>query len=291
MKQIAGRAGRYGLHDPDETPCGFVTTLHSNDLPLLHSALSEPIVPITHARIGPSPETLRATWQALPRNSSTNTVYEVHHYVASLGKAYRFAEYPKLWEIATFVDSQGGELTMDDKRLMMTAPIPWRDEACMEVVQTFVRMYRNRMSVDLKVCLRNTEYMQTMLEVEEMMAEGLTPTSSTKTLHLLETFHKILGLYLWLSFRNPVAYADFERVHEWKERAEKVLEWSLQGVNASLKSKDLLEMEMRYVERRRERKARNGVDYIGRRQNMAETSLRRSEERQSAVNNFVRISG
>jgi ATP-dependent RNA helicase SUPV3L1/SUV3 len=211
--------------------------------------------------------------------------------VATLGKAYRFSEYPKLWEVANFVDTKGGELTMDDKKLVMLAPIPWRDEACMEVVENFIRLYRNRMSVDLKVCLRNTDYIETIEEVEEMMSEGLTPTSNTKTLHMLETFHKILGLYLWLSYRNPVAYADFDNVQEWKERAEKVLEWSLQGVNANLKSEDVLEMERQYVERRKERKALSDVEYTARWQKMAELALKRAEERREVVNSFVKISG
>lgn len=285
IKQIAGRAGRYGLHD--DNPAGFVTTLHESDLPIIREALDSPIVPIKHARIGPTSESLRATAQALPLGSSTNTVYEVHHYVSTLGKAYRFAEFARLWEITSFIDNKGGEMTLDDKKLLMSAPIPWRDEACMEVVETFVRMYRNRLSVDLRQSLRNTDYMQTINSVEEMMAEDLAPTSSPRTLQVLETFHKVLGLYLWLSFRNPVTYADFERVHELKRRAEKVLDWSLQGVNASMKSKEDLEMERIYTTKQKERRARD-VNWIGKRQSQVEYALKRAERRM-AMDEYVRV--
>jgi ATP-dependent RNA helicase SUPV3L1/SUV3 len=280
MKQIAGRAGRYGLLD-DDNPAGFVTTLYENDLPKLRKALEAPVVPLQHARIGPSNLSLREIAQALPLGSSTNTIYEAHNYIAALGKAYRFGEYPSLWEITNFIDSKGGQLTVEDRKMLMAAPIPWRDEACMEVVELFVRMYRNRMSVSLRQSLRNTEYMQTVIGVEEMMAEGRAPTSSQRTLQVLETFHRVLGLYLWLSFRNPVIFAEFEEGHELKERVEKVLEWSLHGVNASMKSKDAFEREQMYMLNKKH--GSRNVHWLGKRQMQAKQSQERSESRISYV--------
>jgi hypothetical protein len=38
------------------------------------------------------------------------------------------------------------------------------------------------------------------------------------TLRDLEMFHRVLGLYLWLSFRNLVMYADYETVCKLKKR-------------------------------------------------------------------------
>jgi len=49
-----------------------------------------------------------------------------------------------------------------------------------------------------------------------------------KQLQGLETFHKILVVYIWLSFRNPVSYPSHQEATELKERLERVLHWCLQ---------------------------------------------------------------
>ncbi|KAK0546592.1 RNA helicase [Tilletia horrida] len=53
IKQIAGRAGRYGTPEEEEggkePPGGVVTTLHEEDLPFVHAALASKIIPIQKA--------------------------------------------------------------------------------------------------------------------------------------------------------------------------------------------------------------------------------------------------
>ena len=49
VKQIAGRAGRFGTAHPT----GHVTCLHQSDVPLLHEAMGEASVPLQQARIMP----------------------------------------------------------------------------------------------------------------------------------------------------------------------------------------------------------------------------------------------
>ncbi|KZT54320.1 P-loop containing nucleoside triphosphate hydrolase protein, partial [Calocera cornea HHB12733] len=51
-KQIAGRAGRFGLHGPDDAG-GEVTTLFPSDLPILKTAMGVPNAPLRRGLLGP----------------------------------------------------------------------------------------------------------------------------------------------------------------------------------------------------------------------------------------------
>ncbi|TFY81585.1 hypothetical protein EWM64_g2426 [Hericium alpestre] len=51
VKQIAGRAGRFGLHANTREP-GIVTTLHEQDIPFLRTALAAPVTYLAYARVG-----------------------------------------------------------------------------------------------------------------------------------------------------------------------------------------------------------------------------------------------
>lgn len=54
IKQIAGRAGRFGTSSDDSG--GQVTTLYSNDLRALHAAMEAPVTPVTHGGLRPTSE-------------------------------------------------------------------------------------------------------------------------------------------------------------------------------------------------------------------------------------------
>jgi ATP-dependent RNA helicase SUPV3L1/SUV3 len=153
MKQIAGRAGRYGLDSSSSQ--GLVTTLLPNDLPILRSALASPNEPLRHAILGISAQTLSSIAQALPHGSKTDTMLEVPRYVAMLGNHFEFRDMSELDRITQFVDGRVGgrhhrELTLAEKQMLMTAPIPWRDPECMDIIKMFLGMYRMSLSVDVR---------------------------------------------------------------------------------------------------------------------------------------------
>lgn len=130
-----------------------------------------------------------------------------------------------------FIDTRGRNLTVPDRLLHMMAPIPWRDDTLLEVVAKFIRMYSEDMRVELLPALAGTRFMPTMLRIEEQMAAGVPPASNPRTLEVLEGFHKIVVIYIWMSFRNGVAYSNHKDVSELKKRVEVALEWALQGMS------------------------------------------------------------
>jgi ATP-dependent RNA helicase SUPV3L1/SUV3 len=161
---------------------------------------------------------------------------EVPRYVAMLGNHFEFRDMSELDRITQFVDGRGGgrhhrELTLAEKQMLMTAPIPWRDPECMDIIKMFLGMYRMSLSVDVRKSLLHTRHMETLNFVENKMEKDGRGGSTTtaETLRDLETLHRVLGLYLWLSYRNPVTYADYDTVYELKKRVEHALDWSLRG--------------------------------------------------------------
>ena len=80
-----------------------------------------------------------------------------------------------------------------------------------------------------------------MPAIQEGNEKEKTPTkyqiSKTKlmneVLSTLESFHKTAVMYIWLSYRMPVVYAEQEEVVRVKKRVEGALEWCLEGMTTA----------------------------------------------------------
>jgi ATP-dependent RNA helicase SUPV3L1/SUV3 len=230
IKQIAGRAGRY-YADGEDSPGGLATTLYPNDLPILHDALATPLPPIQTAYVSAPMHALVNVLQALPPRPTTATIHEVHLYIAKMRPIYRFEDLNKLYDICQFIDTYAGELTLDDRNRFIKSPIAWWDPLCVKVASRFMQMYRDSMRVVLVQSLKNSNLLETLRRTEIWMTANRPPPPLLGALSLLETFHKVLVLYLWLSLRNPVVFCDQEVAMELKARVERALQWSLQNMS------------------------------------------------------------
>ncbi|GLB35606.1 putative helicase superfamily c-terminal domain [Lyophyllum shimeji] len=230
-KQIAGRAGRYGMHGASE-PCGYTTALFPSDVAFIRRTLELPVSPLPFARIGPTKESFQAFALALPPSASTHAIYEAHRYISRLPPMLRYAEVgaSRLRDICEFVDTRGPKLPLADRLNLVQAPVAWRDPACMELVARFVGMYQEEMDVDLMKALEGTEFMANLERIEGKMREEGRRRASAEVLGSLESFHKALVLYVWMSFRQPLAWNSHEEVAALKTRVEKGLDWTLQAL-------------------------------------------------------------
>jgi len=125
-------------------------------------------------------------------------------------------------------------MNITDRLMLLFAPIPWRDRATTEIILQFLNMHSSSMSVDFMKGIKKTGYLETMLKVEDDMAKK-SPHSDIDTLMRLESFHKVIVFYVWMSFRSPVVYSEFLMVADLKLRLEKVLNWSLDGLSKKQK--------------------------------------------------------
>jgi ATP-dependent RNA helicase SUPV3L1/SUV3 len=229
IKQIAGRAGRYGLHEGD-APQGYVTTLFKTDLPIVRAAMAATPQPLVHAHISAGIDIINSISEALPTDSSTLAIYEAYVYLSKMRPVYRPEEMPRLIDRCRFLDKLAGSLTLDDRDLLMKSPVPWRDDLALQFVVNVMRLYKGEMSVELSRALEGGPLMNVLSAAEESL-EKPDFTVDIRHLEIMETFHKVLVLYLWLSMRNPVAFFEYEEATKLKLRVERVLHRYLQNLN------------------------------------------------------------
>lgn len=244
IKQIAGRAGRYGLH-ADAEAGGLCTTLKAADLPFLRKTLPVPFSPLPFARTAPTTKSWALTASVLPPNASTLTLTDAHIYASRSPPLFRYSIVPRWNQIARFIDSLMPNLTLSDRLLYSVAPISWNDERALEVVKKFVQMYNDDLLVDFNSALLGSDCLDAMRRVESAMAREEEPNSGPAELGVLERYHKLAVLYIWFCYRNPVMFSGFEEVSMLKQRLEHALNWCLQGMS------DLDDIEQSQVEPRK----------------------------------------
>ena len=230
VKQISGRAGRYGLLEGRD-PGGTCTTLHAPDLTYLRQCLATPFEPLELTRIGPTSTSVMTAVTVLPPKASLSTVINAH---SCIGRIPTFMRYSirKDTEIFDYIDRYWTDMSVADRLMLVFAPIPWRDNQSTAIIIRFLNMHSSSMTVDFMEAIKKTGFLKTMLAVENDMNDKQ-PHSDVDTLMRLESFHKVIVFYIWMSFRSPVVYSQFSMVSDVKHRLEKVLNWSLEALSKS----------------------------------------------------------
>ena len=233
IKQIAGRAGRYGLHGQ---PGGFVTTLHKDDIPTLRQALATPAPPLTYAVLDPPGHWMEDISQVLPPRASTQALLEVPSYLSVIRPPFRAASQIRLDQLSHFIDTHARDLLLSDKLLFKNCPVQWSDPVALDTLAQILHLYATMIRVDLDVVLSVAPFVSELRRVERMMPDRSKPQACRNALKHLEGLHKVLVLYLWLSFRNAMAFYDSDKAYELKSRVERALEWCLRQVSADVTS-------------------------------------------------------
>ncbi|KAF5736887.1 ATP-dependent RNA and DNA helicase putative isoform 1 [Tripterygium wilfordii] len=188
IKQIAGRAGRYGSKFPD----GEVTCLNEDDLPLLHSSLKSPSPIIERAGLFPSFDLLYMYSRLHPKHSLHQIL---EHFVdnAKLSENYFIADCEEMLKAAAVIDEL--PLTLHDKYLFVISPVDMNDYIASQGFTQFA-----------------TNYAKTgIVRLREIFTPGTLRVPKTHdSLKELESIHKVLDLYVWLSFRLEDAFPDKE---------------------------------------------------------------------------------
>ncbi|KAI6111189.1 P-loop containing nucleoside triphosphate hydrolase protein [Pisolithus sp. B1] len=263
IKQIAGRAGRYGLHGE---PGGFVTTLYPEDLPRLKSALSTPPEALTYAVIDPSESWMEDVAQILHPESSIQALFEVPSYVSKVRPPFRAALPSKLEDMVKFIDTRARDMLLADKLMLKNCPTSWREPSALDILAQITHLYKREVQVDLDAVLAVAPLMSTLECVEKWMSGGVVPAPEKlkKALRVLEDMHKTLVLYLWLGFRNYMAFHQAEEAHTLKERVEKALDWCLRQVSGQHDEEAFEKVkqgraadELEYYQKRRAKEAKD----------------------------------
>lgn len=228
IKQIAGRAGRFGMHG-DEDASGEVTTLWPEDLPVVKDALKATAQPLNYARVHPTQERFEQVVHALPAGTPLSTAEMVFEYVSRIHPSFELRSLRDTAAAFDHIDRIAGQLTLGDRQLLRLAPIQWRDESVLEATAALMRMFLRDMIVDYRQLFRVTGIQRQLDEIEQTKESGGVPPPDALT--NLESVHKLVIEYLWLSFRSPVVFSQRAQMTDIKIKVEKLMEWCLAAGN------------------------------------------------------------
>ncbi|PKA61403.1 antiviral helicase SKI2 [Apostasia shenzhenica] len=188
VKQIAGRAGRYG----SKFPIGEVTCLNAEDLPLLHSSLESSSPDLEQAGLFPTFDLL----SLYSRHHSTSNFYLVLEQFlekAKLSPDYFIADCDHVLKVGAIVDKL--PLGLREKYLFCISPVDIDDDISAQGLIQFAENYAKKGLVRLH---------------EIFTPETVVLPKSDGSLKELESIHKVLDLYVWLSFRMEESFPDRE---------------------------------------------------------------------------------
>ncbi|KAG5560179.1 hypothetical protein RHGRI_003460 [Rhododendron griersonianum] len=202
IKQIAGRAGRYG----SKFPVGEVTCLDAEDLPLLHSALESKSPVLERAGLFPTFDLLYMYSRLHPKNG-LHQILEHFLENAKLSANYFIANCEEMLKVAAVIDEL--PLGLHDKFLFCISPVDMNDEISSQGITQFATNYSNKGIVRLR----------------EIFKPGTLQVPKTPTaLEELESIHKVLDLYVWLSFRLEDSFPDRELASSQKALCSMLIE-------------------------------------------------------------------
>ncbi|WJX54650.1 RNA helicase [Trifolium repens] len=202
IKQIAGRAGRYGSN----FPLGEVTCMYGDDLPLLHSALDSPSPILERAGLLPSFDLLYMYSRLHPQIGFFQVM---EHFIdnAKLSEKYFFVNCEQVLKVAAVIDEFPLELR--DKYLFCISPVDMDDEISSQGLTQFAENYAKKGLVRLR----------------EIFTPGsLRVPKTPSALKELESIHKVLDLYVWLSLRLDESFPDHELASSQKALCSMLIE-------------------------------------------------------------------
>ena len=137
IKQIGGRAGRFGAHAHGPDAAGTVTTIHDEDLPLLRLAMDSPLPALPSAYLSPNTFVLERLYTALPPQTGLETLYKLLMDLAVVREPYSLSDLAELLVPASIIDKHCPDLPIRVRALLSQVPVQWRDN---ELIQAFESM-------------------------------------------------------------------------------------------------------------------------------------------------------
>ena len=230
VKQIAGRAGRYGMG----VEGGVVTTFEPSDLALLKDAMDAKPEPLRYARVGFISGTLMDIFEALPRGSTATTVRDALLFCSVLPRSMAVMD-PSTREVETmrFIDSFSQGLPFAERALMLQCPFPSIDDQCKAIMGQVLSTYQNRFSVDLREILLHSGLLTTLEQVlVSKQTKGILPKPRLD-LASLETLHSVLTVYAWLSLRNSIAFYAYDLAVALRRATQEAMDYCLSSFSTS----------------------------------------------------------
>ncbi|KAI8065235.1 P-loop containing nucleoside triphosphate hydrolase protein [Gongronella butleri] len=183
IKQIAGRAGRFGT----AFESGEVTTLYPKDLSFLHECLDSPIENLKLAGLQPTVDIFEVFALQMP-NEKYSTILQKFEDLASVDGHFFLCNFKDQKIVADAIEDI--RMPIRDRYVFVTAPVSTRNDMSLEIMQTFARAHSDGQDLDL------ADIVQLPLDA-----------TNSEALPLLENTHKMIMLYMWLGYGTLSAWS------------------------------------------------------------------------------------
>jgi ATP-dependent RNA helicase SUPV3L1/SUV3 len=254
VKQIAGRAGRYGLHD--SSAGGIVTTLNAEDLPLLKTILPDDLPPVPRAVMDPTFDRISQLALLMNARTSYGSIMQLFADLARLPQYCVFSDITTRLNLSEQLVPFANELSLQELETFTYAPVNIRDNNVVSTFNAFIRDFVEQGQAKVEETLDETGLMDDLALVSKardampdkpahglaMPSNMLKPISApiVAALPRLESLHKALVLYIWLSFRLELGFPERAKASALKEQTEELLDFCLERLPGVKQSKKML---------------------------------------------------
>ncbi|KAL5533488.1 SUV3 [Sanghuangporus sanghuang] len=263
LKQIAGRAGRYGMHGDDDG--GIVTTLYDEDLPVVRKAVESKVVPMSKRAVLPmTKESFHDLEQLIHRQASFSSILDIIRSASIMAPCYTLLDLEKDHkEVLPLIDRLCNDYTLDERLRIMNAPVQWRDSVVAQAMEKFLRMYKKEGHVQFEESLKGLGLSEALEKARDMqasaeLASGATSSSDSEKdvlsntpvspslasaleaiqlksvppqidlLLKMESLYRIAVVYMWFNQRLPLVFSQRDKALRTKDECEENINWCLE---------------------------------------------------------------
>ncbi|KAI0544178.1 P-loop containing nucleoside triphosphate hydrolase protein [Xylaria curta] len=260
LKQIGGRAGRYrtanqaiqaGASDGEEAPKpkasgpGLVTALEDEDLAIVIQAFNSEPEPIKTAGLQPPTSAIERLSTYFPPNTPLSFILLRLREIAKLSSKFHLCDLKEMLEVADLI--QPFPMSIYDRCVFLNAPVALRDSNGGRFLQALARCVSRMEGGDL------VDIPEIPLEILDVKFEEWDGPPAGY-LQILESLHKSITLYLWVSYRFSGVFRSQNLAFHVKELVEAKINEYLSGVSQSVDKRKQRMQAMRKAAELRQRK-------------------------------------
>ena len=252
VKQLGGRAGRFGLHGNGIT--GSMATLNRPDLPRLIETFAAVNKPIPRARIGLSEYDLARLYRVVGSKTALAEAATLLSLIGRTSPNFVLVAPTTLEIVGPVIEETGMSLTLSEKLAFAETPVNVRNEFLGEFFKCMVADHAAGRVHDFIGGLQGTIAYNTFAAVDDLrrrfeqaaldfirdaadaradLKDFRMPALTIGEVEPLEELHNLATTYLWLSYRFPLTFPYPEPVRRFKTDLELALDFVLEVVATS----------------------------------------------------------
>nr|XP_040059284.1 ATP-dependent RNA helicase SUPV3L1, mitochondrial [Gasterosteus aculeatus aculeatus] len=216
--QISGRAGRFASKFKE----GEVTTMHTDDLPVLKEILSLSVEPITTAGLHPTAEQIEMFAYHLPDATLSNLV-DIFVSLSQVDGMYFVCNIDDFKFLADMI--QHIPLNLRSRYVFCTAPINKKQPFVCTSFLKFARQFSRDEPLTFDWVARHVSW-------------PLSAPKNIKDLVHLEAVHDVLDLYLWLSYRFMDMFPDTALVRGTQKELDEIIQQGVRNITRLIRAAD-----------------------------------------------------